>query len=140
MSLEENKTIMRKFLEASTGSDSSVLLEFLHPDFVAHLAGGPKNRDEFLQHNNVTGMAFSEKEFVIKDQVAEEDKVTARVVWKGTNTGNFLGNPPTGKQIAISAFVHDRIKDGKVVEHWSLFDQLSMMQQLGILPSPPGVK
>ena len=47
-----------------------------------------------------------------------------------------MGLPPTGKQIVVSAVIIDRFKDGKSVEHWSLFDSLGMMQQLGLVPPP----
>jgi predicted ester cyclase len=57
----------------------------------------------FLQHNNVFIMAFNDRYFTLKDQVAEGDKVVTLATWRGTHSGNFQGLPPTGKQIAISA-------------------------------------
>ena len=136
MSIKENKEIMRRFLEASVASDQTAYKELMAPDFVAHLADGPANRETFLQHNNLFGMAFSDKHFTILDLIAEGDKVSVRAVWRGTHSGDFRGLPPTGKEIKITAFIVDRIRDGKIVEHWSLFDQMGMMQQLGLVPSP----
>ena len=57
-------------------------------------------------------------------------------MFSGTHKGEFMGVPPTGKQIAVEAIITERIKDGKSVEHRSLFDRLGMMQQLGLLPPP----
>jgi steroid delta-isomerase-like uncharacterized protein len=140
MSTEQNKALARRFLEASVASDQAAFMDLLAPDFVAHLAAGPQDREAFVQHNNVFGQAFTDKHFTLKDQIAEGDKVVARATWRATHTGEFRGLPPTGKQIAISAFIIDRVKNGKIVEHWSLFDQMSMMQQLGIVPSPQTTK
>jgi predicted ester cyclase len=93
-----------------------------------------------VEHNSAIGNAFSEKVFTIKDQIAEGDRVAARTVWEGTHSGELRGIPPTGKRIAISAFIIDRIRDGKIVEHWSLFDQMGMMQQVGVVAAPPPTK
>lgn len=134
MTTEQNKAIVRKFIAASADDDQPALMELLSPDFAAHLAEGPAQRDVFLLHNSVFAKAFSDRQFTINELVAEGDKVMVRATWRGTHTSSFRGLSPTGKRIAISAFIADRIQDGKIVEHWSLFDQLSMMQQLGLIP------
>jgi len=136
MTTEDNKALMRRLLETSVASDQTALKELLAPDFVAHLPSGPANREVFLQHNAVFNMAFSGVQLTVKDLIAEGDKVVARTTWRGTHTGDFQGLSPTGKQIAISAFISERFKDGKTVEHWSLFDQLGLMRQLGLVPPP----
>jgi steroid delta-isomerase-like uncharacterized protein len=136
MTTEQNKAVARRFLDASVAGDPANFKDLLSSDFVAHLATGPINREVFLQHNNVFIMAFSDRHFTVKDQVAEGDKVVTLATWRGTHSGSFQGLPPTGKQIAISAILIERIKDGQIEEHWSLFDQLSMMQQLGLVPPP----
>jgi steroid delta-isomerase-like uncharacterized protein len=140
MTTEQNKALMRRFLEATVASDQVAFKEFLASDFVAHLPGGPQNREAFLQHNNVFVVAFSDRHFAVEDLIAEGDKVTARTIWRGIHSGDFQGLPPTGKQVAISAIIIERIQDGKMVEHWSLFDQLSMMQQLGLVPPPQATR
>jgi steroid delta-isomerase-like uncharacterized protein len=136
MITEQTKDFMRRFLEASVASDQAEYKELLAPDFVAHLLGGPQNREAFLQHNNFFNVAFSDRQLSVEDLIAEKDKVMARIIWSGIHSGNFQGLPPTGKKIVISAFIVERLKDGKSVEHWSLFDQLAMMQQLGLVPPP----
>ena len=136
MSAEQTKAFMRRFLEASVASDQAVFKEFLAPDFVAHISGVPQIRETFLQHNNVFNVAFSDRQISVEDLIVEGDKVVARITWSGVHSGNFRGLPPTGKQVKISAFIVERIKDGQSVEHRSLFDQMSMMQQLGLIPPP----
>jgi steroid delta-isomerase-like uncharacterized protein len=140
MGAEENKAVMREFLEASVEDSSARLKELLAQDFVAHLAAGPQGPDGFVEHNSAIGSAFSEKVFTVKDQIAEGDRVAARTVWEGTHSGELRGIPPTGRRIAITAFIVDRVRDGKIVEHWSLFDQMGMMHQLGVVAAPPPTK
>jgi steroid delta-isomerase-like uncharacterized protein len=130
MQSNDNKAVMRSFLEASVADDDDRLKALLADDFIAHLAAGPQGPDEFVKHNKSIGGAFSDKAFIVRDQIADGDRVAARAVWEGTHSGEMRGMPPTGKRIRISAFIIDRIQDGKIVEHWSLFDQMSMMQQL----------
>jgi len=137
MTIEQNKAIVGRFLEATVASDQDRLNELLAPDFVAHQPEGPQNRQAFLQHLSTFRMAFSDSRFTIEEQIAEGDKVVTRATWQAIHSGEFQSLPPTGKQIEVSTLLIGRIQDGKIVESRSLFDQLSMMQQLGLIP-PPG--
>ena len=80
--------------------------------------------------------AFSDLQVDVLDVITDRDKVVARTTWRGVHDGNFLGVPATGKRIEIEAYIVERLEDGKTVEHWSLFDQMAMMQQLGLIPPP----
>jgi len=127
----QNKAIARRFFEASDA-------ELLAPDLVVHLPGAPAplNREALLQEISMFNTAFSDGHIMVEDQIAEGDKVATRVTWRGIHSGNFQSLPPTGKQIAMGAIVVQRIKEGKIVEHWPLFDLMGMMQQLGLVPPP----
>ncbi|MET3208007.1 UNVERIFIED_CONTAM: putative ester cyclase [Paenibacillus sp. PvR008] len=70
----------------------------------------------------------------IEDLLVVGDKVTARLSFTGTHKGEFLGKAPTGKPIQFMAIDVLRIKDGKIVEDWHLEDNLTLMQQLGVVP------
>ena len=136
MTTEENKDFMRHFLEASIAKDSTVFKELMAPDFVAHVPGGPKNREGFVQHMNFFNVAFSDIQWTVSDLITDGEKVVARTTFRATHSGDFMGLPSTGKKIVIEAYIVERLKDGKSVEHWSLFDQLTMLQQLGLVPPP----
>ena len=69
--------------------------------------------------------------------IAEGDKVASRITAHGTHKGEFMGIPPTGKHTMQTGIDIVRIAGGKVVERWGEFDQLGLMQQLGVIP-PPG--
>ena len=72
----------------------------------------------------------------MEDMVADGDKVVARWTAQGTNTGEMMGMPPTGKTFKAGGMNMFRINGGKVAEVWTNFDDLGMMQQLGIIPTP----
>ncbi len=78
--------------------------------------------------------AFPDLTMTPEEIIAEGDTVAARFVMQGTNTGEFMGMPPTGKRINIAGFDINRFADGKLVEHWGLTDFPKLMQQLGIEP------
>jgi steroid delta-isomerase-like uncharacterized protein len=140
MTSEQNKAIVRRFIEESGHNDQAAYRELMAPDFTAHLAFGPQNRETFLQHSSAFTEAFSDIQIEVRNQAAEGDLVMTHSTWRGTHTGEFRGIPATGKKIAISAFLAERLRDGKIVEHWSLFDQMSMMQQLGVIPPPQAAR
>jgi predicted ester cyclase len=80
--------------------------------------------------------AFPDSYFTIEDMIAEGDKVVTRKTFHGTHEGEFMGIPPTRRRVSISLIDIVRIAGGRVVEHWSLADNLGMMQQLGVIPQP----
>jgi predicted ester cyclase len=80
--------------------------------------------------------AFPDLQITPKDLVAEGDKVTMRYDWRGTHRGELMGIAPTGKQVRTSGISILRIANSKIVEQWDNFDNLGMLQQLGVIPMP----
>jgi len=72
----------------------------------------------------------------VEDVIAEEDRVVVRWTAQGTQQGELLGVPPTGKQVTVTGIDVYRIENGRTAEHWGNFDQLGMLQQLGVIPVP----
>ena len=86
----------------------------------------------------VAGMfraAFPDLTLTAEDMVAEGDLITVRWSSTGTHKGELMGIPATGKTVNISGMDMMRMKDGKIVEHWGIMDDLGMMQQLGLIPA-----
>lgn len=135
MSVEDNKALARRFREAMDRRESPD--EYLAPACIAHFPGIPP-----LDREQVTGMigafysAFPDLRHTLEDQVAEGDKVVTRITLRGTHRGDFQGIPPTGKQIEFTGVVTDCIRESKIVEHWGLLDMLTLLQQLGAVPTP----
>lgn len=69
----------------------------------------------------------------VEDVAAAGDRVWMRFAARGTNLGSVMGRPPTGKKMTIDVIDIARFKDGKIVEHWGVPDQLGMMIQLGLM-------
>jgi steroid delta-isomerase-like uncharacterized protein len=81
--------------------------------------------------------AFPDMHWVVKEMVAESDKVVTRFVWTGTQRGEFLGIPATGRSVEVKGVVIDRLEDGKMADSRILMDTFGLMQQLGVIPAPP---
>ena len=110
--------------------------------------------DDFVEHEEIPGLeptkegvksffrmqlaAFPDLRMQVEDVVADGHKVVARVRFTGTHTGDFMDMPATGRSVdaqLVDIFRFD--DDGRVSEHWGVMDQLTMMQQLGVVPAPP---
>ena len=96
--------------------------------FGTHTTGLEEFRRRSMKHR----AAFPDWKEVVNLVAAEGDYVTLQYTSTGTNTGSFLGNPPTGKKIRINEMTIFRIVEGKIIEQWLLPDILSLNQQLGI--------
>ena len=79
--------------------------------------------------------AFPDMVVTAQPYLSTDDYVAVNFVYRGTHQGEFMGIPPTGKHVTVGLIDIMHIVDGKVVEHWNVGDDLSMLQQLGVLPS-----
>jgi predicted ester cyclase len=135
MSTEDNKAIVRRFFAEYDRGNLDGAAELLTTDFVNHQSDNTlQNRVEFKQLGSAFIMAFPNLQETIEDQVAEGDKVATRLTFSGTQSGELMGIPPTGKRVTFTSLTIDRLVDGKIAERWHLFDTLGMMQQLGVIP------
>jgi steroid delta-isomerase-like uncharacterized protein len=138
MSAEVNKAAVRHFNEAFNANDLEGAVAVFAPNAVIHNSGAPDplNVEGFKQFGGVFRTTFPDGKLSIEDLVVEGDKVVSRVTYRGTHTGDMMGIPPTGKPVTVSAIIIDQCANGKIVESWRLFDQMGMMQQLGLVPAP----
>jgi steroid delta-isomerase-like uncharacterized protein len=140
MSVEENKAVIRRWFEASPKGDSATVRGLLAPNFVSYVGSSPPMRGFEAYEQFTAGFrnAFPDIQFTVDELIGEGDKVVARWTMRGTHQGNFQGIPPTGKKVAVSGMNISRLEGGKVVEDRAEMDALGMMQQLGVVPPPPG--
>ena len=134
---EQNKAIVRRNYETADKNDLTTFSEQLAPDLVLHYPGmpGPLNREALLQMMNVMFSGLTKRQHVFEDQIAEGDKVATRLTLHAVHTGEFKGLPATGKQIVVPQTTIHRIQNGQIVEVWVSSDDISMMKQLGLMPS-----
>ena len=140
MSAEDNKAIVRCAYDAINQNDLDALDEMVDSDITDHdpAPGQGPGLEGVKQYFSSLHTAFPDVHMDVEDMIAEGEKVVARVSVSGTHQGEFLGIVPTGNQVAIKGIDILRIVDGKVVEHWGKFDDLGMLQQLGVVEAPAG--
>jgi serine phosphatase RsbU (regulator of sigma subunit)/predicted ester cyclase len=122
VSVEENKALVRRFVEAQANADLDTLKELLAPDFVDHslLPDQEPGREGFIQSAAEEHSIFSNIHYNIEDQAAEGDKVITRLTMRRIHDrGEFFGVAPTGMEIKTTGIVIHRISGGKIVDEWS---------------------
>ncbi len=132
MSLDQNKTIILQFYKAYNQGNLEQAREMMSPNIVIHTMMGTviHGSDDSLEQMQARRSIFPDICFTFEEVIAEGDKVVTRGTFTATHCGEFLGIPPTGKQVTSSVVHVDRLEDGKIVDHWSLGDLLSVLQQL----------
>lgn len=137
MTTEQNKKLSNLINEDIISQGNLALADkILSHDYIDHnaLPGLASGIAGFKQGVEVYRNAFSNLKISVDDMIAEGDKVVTRWTATGTHDGELMGIPPTGSKVAVTGISIDRIAGGKVVEHWDVFDQMGMMQQIGVVP------
>jgi steroid delta-isomerase-like uncharacterized protein len=145
MTLEENTVIFQRMWdELFNQRNLAVADELFAPDFVNHVRlvqvtetappPFPPGPGHMKQLVTTLTTAFPDSHFTVEDVIAAGDKVVGRITWSGTHRGEFLGIPATGKTFKVSHIQIYRFAEGKMVEHWAVRDDLSMLRQLGLVP------
>ncbi len=139
MGANENKAVVRRFIgQAFNAGDLAVIDELVASDYVLHFAPevrGPKGMKHFV---TMYRTAFPDYACTVEDQIVEGDKVVTRWTVRGTQRGELMGIPPTGKQVTLPGVVIDRLANGQLAETWFQADVLGMLQQLGVVQAPAG--
>jgi predicted ester cyclase len=125
MSAQENKDFVRKYLEALSGKPKP-------PELVDQFVAEQPMKD----HIAAAEAGFPGYELEADRMIAEDDLISVIGRFSGTHTGTFMGIPPTGKSFSdVPIHITYKVEDGKIVDHWMLFDSANLMQQLGLVPS-----
>jgi steroid delta-isomerase-like uncharacterized protein len=136
---EENKKLERRAIEEVWNQGNyAVVDEIVASDYLGHSsnpATETHGREGVKQFYMALHSAFPDIHFAIEDQVAEGDKVVTRWTARATHNGEYQGIPPTGNRGELTGITIERIAGGKIVECWSNYDELGLLQQLGVIPS-----
>lgn len=136
---ESNKAVVTRFYEAWNARDLDAFEELFAPDAIDHDTQNPfgeipgpagARRTAEMYH-----AAYSDGRFEVHEMIGDGDLIVTRWTGKGTNDGELMGMPPTGKSVAISGITIARIASSKIAETWVCWDTLGMMQQLGAVPT-----
>jgi steroid delta-isomerase-like uncharacterized protein len=135
---DDNKAVIRKMYTAVDAHDVDVIeQELLDPVYRFRFDSMPlMDRAGAAQFFRGFVAGFPNISHTIEDMIAEDDRVGVRLTVRGTNSGNFMGMPPSDKPIEIAAINTFRLKDGRIVDHQVNSDGVGMLMQLGLIPSP----
>jgi steroid delta-isomerase-like uncharacterized protein len=138
--MADNKTLARRLYDIFNSGDLSALDELIAPDAIDHEAGpdGPRGPEAVKAMAAVLRSGFPDLRFTVEDVIAEGDYVACRFTMTGTHTGDFAGAPATGRPVSVQGADFMRFRDGRVIEHWGITDQFTLLQQLGLFTGPPG--
>ena len=142
MSTEQNKATARRwFSDIIAQGQLAVADEIFAANHIIHdphapPTGWPNGPEGLKMVASVFGGGFADWNIPIEDQIAEGDKVATRWTASAAHTGSVLGIPPTGKTVRVSGVNVTRFAEGKIVESWFNFDMLSLLQQIGAIPTP----
>lgn len=133
--LEANKQLARDYFTAFLAADETWWRAHIAPDFRRHDPGLPF---EVVGPGGVRQLAdallpgIPDLELPIEDVIAEGDKVLVRLRVRGTHGGELMGVPATGNRIDIAVLDLFQFRDGMLIEHWALLDNLGLLRQLGV--------
>lgn len=139
---EQNNAICVEFFEAAW-NDGNVRDDLLSANAIDHSQVGGKQKSDpgSASFKGIVGMfrgAMPDVKLTIEDQIYVADKVVHRWRLNGTDTGGMMGMPPSGKALTFTGTTTVRMEDGKIAERWANVDELGLLQQLGVVPPPPG--
>jgi steroid delta-isomerase-like uncharacterized protein len=129
----DNKSMNLRWIQAFNERDWQTETAHRGPDFRAYMSGAkePLNNDTWAGFMSVFTSAFPDARLSVDDSIAEGDRVVSRWTLTGTHRGEFQGVPATGRTVTITGIEFNRVVDGRIAEHWSQFDLMGLMQQIG---------
>jgi serine phosphatase RsbU (regulator of sigma subunit) len=130
---EKNKAIFNRYAEEVGNQQNFEIVDEIFERYISHQPDGStlvRDPQDVKRFHKEFHSAFSNFHINIEDQIAEGDKVVSRYTMRGTHQGDFRGLAPTGKEVELKAVTIFRFSpEGKVVETWDSYDQLSLMRQ-----------
>jgi steroid delta-isomerase-like uncharacterized protein len=139
MANEENSRIARHFIEICNQQQFDLMDELFVEDYVHHDPNLPpeaqRGRDNYKQVIVQLLRAFPDLQGTIEDVVSDGDKVVTRMRWRGTHQGELMGVPPSGNSVDFTMIEIQRLTGGKIAEGWAQFDAMTMLQQIGAIPT-----
>lgn len=131
---EQNKQLLASFAkEVFVQKDLTHLQQYLRDDYIQHNPLVPQGLAGFQQFFSEWFQAVPDWHYQLEKLVAEGDMVWAYGVYSGTQQGDWLGIPKTGKKYSIHAVDIFRVENGKLAEHWDVIDTYGLFKQLGVI-------
>src|SRR5258708_5080664 len=138
MSTEDNKALVSRYFHAAWNQGNPAVIDDLFAaNFHHHNPGVPDggSREGFKQFNAVFPSPFPDLRITQDDVIPQGSQVWTPFPPHGTHQGELQGIAPTGKPMTVTGIETMRLSGGQIVEGWVEFDQLGMLQQLGVIPA-----
>lgn len=131
MQVEENVRIVRDFIrEFWNEGNFGCVDRYMSEDYADH-AYVPNDADGLRNMARLLHSAFPDQRSTEESVVARGDRVVVRLRMKGTHQGDFRGAPATGNEIEATLYREFRLANGRIAEHWALFDTATLLRQIG---------
>ncbi|MFN2582828.1 MAG: ester cyclase [Candidatus Dormibacteria bacterium] len=138
---QDNKALVRRYYDEVFNQRRPELVDQLAVvDYVEHdpFPGQGSGIADLKARVQLILDAMNPVHFTIEDILAEDDRVVVRWSQQATQTGPFMGIPPTGRTATFNGIDVHRLRDGRIAEHWHVVDLFALLQQLGAIPAPSG--
>jgi steroid delta-isomerase-like uncharacterized protein len=131
------KSLNHRWIEAFNERDWKTESAVRDENFRAYLSGAPEPLDNagWSGFMKAFTTAFPDSRISIESCIAQGDNVVTRWTLTGTHQGSFQGIPPTGRPIRFTGIEINSVANGRIVEHWSMFDNLALLRQIGAMPA-----
>jgi steroid delta-isomerase-like uncharacterized protein len=138
MSTNPNVAVLLEAWEAIDGPlGADAIDRYFSEDYVRHSRGGEYLRDAYRESVRSVRAAFPDMAGTLSEIVADGDRVAYRWTSTGTHKGEYLGVPPTHKQVTATGVTITRFEDRLIVEDWASWDEMGVLHALGIIPLGP---
>src|SRR3954468_9317928 len=141
-SADDNRIVASGWIDAFNARDDAAEAAARSADYIAHapesIESAALDGDSWVDFLGVFVEGFPDLHLEVQDSSADEAMVAQRILFTGTHSGSFRGLPPTNRQVRFSGLEINRMRDGKVAEHWFQLDAVSLFEQLGlrVVPGP----
>ena len=136
---EQNKTVIRRFLDAWNNRQPEAFDELIAPDVVRHCQATPgadvRSLDQLKEFLRQDTAVFPDFVQTITHLIAEGDLVAAWSTYEGTQKGPRGPFPPSGAKAKFDFAAMFRIEGGKIAEWWVTWDNMTILRALGHFPS-----
>lgn len=131
MSIEQNMELVRTFIQKFWNEGKLTCTnQYLTEDYVDH-AYEPKNVDGLVNMAGILHTAFPDQVSTVENIIVQDDRVVVRLNMTGTHEGVFRGTAASHQRIHVKLYREYRLAEGRIAEHWALFDTASLLRQIG---------
>jgi len=127
--------VRRNTQEVQGNGDFALFEELFDDDFIDHTPqpGMTPDKDGVRVLYHLLRESFPDFHAEIEWQCAADELVTTYKIYRGTQSGAFLGVAPTGRPVEFETVDVMRVVNGKITDHWGVGNLLKVMTQLGVI-------